>query len=126
VSDGRVRHEWVGERRTLLGAVAEEPATLGDFAGSDTTALLAAEPRLVDVAELVVGCARAGGVPDEMWPGVERIVAALVGPRRSATMTTPLNAASMVVASALAGETTRRRYVEALRARAAEETEAWR
>lgn len=126
MSDGRVRHEWIEQKRMLPGAVAEEPATLSTFAGTDTTALLAAEPRLVDVAELVVGCARAGGVPVEMWAGVERIVAALLGPRRTATMTTPLNSNSMVVASALAGETTRRRYVEALRARAAQEAEAWR
>ena len=120
MSEGRVRHEWVEAKRTLPGAVAEQPATLADFAGTDTADLLAAEPRLVDVAELVIGCARTGGVLDEMWPGVERIVAALLGPRRSATMTTPLNSASMVVGSTLMGETTRRRFIEALRAEASQ------
>lgn len=39
-------------------------------------------------------------------------------------MTTPLNAASMAVGSALTGEVKRRRYVEALRARAEQEAEA--
>lgn len=58
-------------------------------------------------------------MPEAMWPGVERLVAALLGPRRTATLTTPLNATSMVVALALTGETRRRRYVEALRTRAA-------
>lgn len=117
----RVREEWVEDKRILSDSVAEQPATLADFAGAATADLLAAEPRLVDVAELVIGCARAGGVPEAMWPSIDRIAALLLGPTRTATMTRPLNAASMTVASALSGETTRRRFVQALRARADEE-----
>ncbi len=54
-----VRAEWVGERPVLAETVENAPA-LAAFAGNDTADLLAAEPRLVDVAELAIGCAHAG------------------------------------------------------------------
>ena len=84
----------------MLPGPVEKTATLATFAGTDTSDLLAAEPVLVDAAELVIGCARAGAVPDAIWDGVERIVAGLLGPRH---MATPLNVACMVVAAAPTG-----------------------
>lgn len=116
-----VRHEWVDEARLLPGAVEHVDATLLDFAWDQTAGLLAVEPRLVALAELVVGCARAGGVPDAMWAGVDSIAALLVGPTRAAGQTTPVNATSIAVSSTLSGETTRQRYVAALRRRAEQE-----
>lgn len=110
-----VRHEWADPKPILAGAVDELPATLATFAGPDTPAVLAAEPRLGDLADIVLGCARCGGVPDDVWAGVQRITGALLGPARTVTLATAPNAATPVVLSALRGEVTRRRFLEALR-----------
>ncbi len=116
----RVRSEWVEDKRILLCAVQAE-AMLADFAGSETADVLLVEPRLVTLAQLVTGWARAGGVREDVWRGIESLASALVGSGRSVPRTTPVSARSLAVASTLSGEVTRRRYTQPLKARAAEE-----
>lgn len=107
----RSRPEWLDEPRVLPFA-DPEPVTLGNFAHSETADVLAVEPRLVALAELV---RRARPTAAE-WAGVDQLASLLVGPGRVARQLTPVNATSVAVTATLRGATTRDRYLQALRA----------
>lgn len=111
----RVRAEWVDEPRYLPGAVDEAPVTMSNFAYEATGAVLAVEPRLAGLALLVERCATGAGMDEAAWRTVDAFASMLLGPSRSATQTTAVNAASRAVSSDLHGEVIRQRFCTALR-----------
>jgi hypothetical protein len=106
-----VRAEWLDTPRHLTGTVDDTTPTLADFAFDDTAAVLEVEPRLLALALLVQRAAP----DDDLWLGVEQLVALLLGPTRSASQVTPITSTSVAVRGALTGATTRQRFIDALR-----------
>lgn len=107
-----VRHEWVGDYVVRDAFADDSPATLDNFAFTQTPEVLSVEPRLGTLASMVE---RAHPTAEE-WPYIEQMAVLLVGPGRSAQQVTPVNAVSTSVSSTLRGAVTLRRYLEALRA----------
>jgi hypothetical protein len=107
------RVEWIGDGTT---AVADEPdtgnATMSDFAHGQTEAVLAAEPRLRTIAMLVE---KAGPLTADEWREVGVLVAAFLGQARRVPQLVAVTGETAAVAPVLMGETTRRRYMSALR-----------
>jgi len=107
------RVEWIGDGTT---AVADEPdtgtATIGDFAFDATDAVLKTEPRLATTAMLVE---KAGPLTADEWREVGVLVAAFLGQARRVPQLVAVTGETASVAPVLMGESTRRRFMSALR-----------